>query len=273
MMYNNLSRTEQASKKKERSPDQYSATSYPSGRSARPPTGYVHSKNAAAYPSGREAAPGAFAVYPSGRSAAALTYPSGRLAAPKPAAAAVDITPLIAINAAPSIFRIKEHFWSFEDTFTIKDDKGVERYQVKGKVFSFGNKLSFQNMRGDELAFISQDMFSFSFLTKYQIRNKDGNLFATMVKEWTFLLKQFTLDVFGDERGTIIATYTIDGSFFSNEFTFTRDGVIVATVSKDYFQFIDTYGVEIVAGEDEVAILSACIIIAQILFKSNDGIE
>ncbi|MCG8333596.1 MAG: LURP-one-related family protein, partial [Proteobacteria bacterium] len=42
------------------------------------------------------------------------------------------------------------------DDFNIKNENGESVYFVDGKAFSFGDKLSFQDMQGNELAFISQ---------------------------------------------------------------------------------------------------------------------
>ena len=52
------------------------------------------------------------------------------------------------------IYRVKEKFCSFGDQFTITDPYETPMFQVHGKAFSWGNKLSFMNMQGDELAFI-----------------------------------------------------------------------------------------------------------------------
>ncbi|MDG2220906.1 MAG: LURP-one-related family protein [Rubripirellula sp.] len=158
------------------------------------------------------------------------------------------------------VFRIKEKFWSWGNDFAITDADGNEVYYVDGIAFSWGNKLSFQNPGRQELALISQKLLSWKPL--YQIII-DGQIFAEVVKEWTWFNKKFTLDVPGPND------YTIDGSFWSHEFSFQRQGRAVATVSKKYWSWTDSYGVEIVDGEDEVAILCACIVIDQVLHDES----
>ena len=54
------------------------------------------------------------------------------------------------------IYRVKEKFWSLGNNFTITDEAGLNCYRVTGKAFSWGDKLSFQDMEGKELAFIKQ---------------------------------------------------------------------------------------------------------------------
>jgi uncharacterized protein YxjI len=45
------------------------------------------------------------------------------------------------------------------------------------------------------------------------------------------------------------------------EYTFTRSGGQVAEVSKRWFAFSDTYGVDIADGEDDVLILASAVVI------------
>ncbi|MCK5943422.1 MAG: LURP-one-related family protein [Planctomycetes bacterium] len=159
------------------------------------------------------------------------------------------------------IYRIREKFWSLGDDFTITDRAGAAIYRVKGRAFSWGDKLSFQDMKGRELAFISQKMLS--FMPRYEIRI-DGRVFAEVVKEFSWLRKKFVLDVPGPND------YAIDGSFWAHEFVFARRRREVAVVSKKRWAWTDSYGVEIVDGEDDVSILCACIVIDQVLHDGKD---
>ncbi|MCH2182467.1 MAG: LURP-one-related family protein [Mariniblastus sp.] len=158
------------------------------------------------------------------------------------------------------IYRIKEKFWSWGNDFTITDQLGAPQFLIDGQAFSWGDKLSFQDMQGNELAFISQKLFSFQ--PRYQIL-VNGNLFAEVVKEFTWFKKKFTLDVPGPND------YEIDGSFWEHEFEFRRSGRRVASVSKSYWDWTDSYGVDIIEDEDEVSILCACIVIDQVLHDDD----
>ncbi len=159
------------------------------------------------------------------------------------------------------IYRIKEKFWSWGGEFCIDNDQNIPCYYVKGEAFSWGNKLSFMDEHKNELAFISQKLMSWKPL--YQIII-DGNVFAEVIKEWSWFNKKFTLDVPGPND------YTIIGSFWKHEYVFMRGGVEVAKVSKELWTWTDSYGVEIVDDEDHVAILCACIVIDQVLHDSGD---
>ena len=159
------------------------------------------------------------------------------------------------------IYRIKEAFWSWGDNFTITNQDGQPVYQVKGAAFSWGDKLSFQDMNGHEVAKISQKLMSFK--PRYEIFI-NGDKFAEVVKEWSWFKQKFTLDVPGPND------YSITGSFWEHEFNFERGGRQVASISKAYWGWTDSYGIDIVDGEDDVAILCSCIVIDQVLHDGDD---
>ncbi|XAM00596.1 LURP-one-related family protein [Phycisphaeraceae bacterium D3-23] len=157
------------------------------------------------------------------------------------------------------LYRIKEAFWSWGDDFSITDREGREVYRVDGAAFSWGDKLALLDMRGNELARIGQRLLSFKPCYTISV---GGEVFAEVRKEWSWFKQTFTLDVPGPND------YAITGSFWRHEFTFERGGRVVATVSKKHWSWTDSYGVDIADGEDDVAILCACIVIDQVL---HDG--
>ncbi|QDT11544.1 LURP-one-related/scramblase family protein [Planctomycetes bacterium K23_9] len=160
------------------------------------------------------------------------------------------------------VFRIKEKFWSWGNDFAITDSVGNEVYYVDGKAFSWGDKLSFQNADREELALISQKMMSWK--PRYQII-MDGNVFAEVIKEWSWWHKTFTLDVPGPND------YTIEGTFWSHEFDFVRQNKSVARISKKHWSWTDSYGVDVADDEDSVSILCACIVIDQVLHNESNS--
>jgi uncharacterized protein YxjI len=51
------------------------------------------------------------------------------------------------------------------------------------------------------------------------------------------------------------------GSFMDHSYEFTRHGQRVAEVSKRWFSWTDTYGVDIAPGEDDVLVLASAVVI------------
>lgn len=151
---------------------------------------------------------------------------------------------------------LKQKFWSWGDDFTIKNAAGEDVFFVDGKAFSWGDKLSFQAADGHELAFIRQKLLSWG--PTYEI-DVHGRLVAVVKQKlFTFLRCQFTVDVPGPDD------LEAQGSFMDMEYTFTRGGQIVAEVSKRWFAWNDTYGVDIASGEDDVLILASTVVIDMI---------
>ena len=150
---------------------------------------------------------------------------------------------------------MRQKLLSFGDDFTIKDENNQDRYFVDGAAFSIGDKLSFQDMQGHELARIEQKLLSLG--TQYRIIRDDKPV-GTVKKKW-FTLFRDVFDVEDAAAGDLDAT----GDFIDREYSFTRDGKPVAVVSKKFFSFSDTYGIDVVDGEDDVLILACAVVIDQ----------
>lgn len=148
---------------------------------------------------------------------------------------------------------LKQKFWSWGDDFMIKNAADEDVFFVDGRAFSFGNKLSFQDLNRNELAFISQKLLSWG--PTYEITS--GGQLRAIVKKHLFTLFncKFTVDVPGPDD--LEAT----GNFFDREYTFKRGSREVAQVSKRWWSWTDTYGVDIASGEDDVLILASAVVI------------
>jgi uncharacterized protein YxjI len=152
---------------------------------------------------------------------------------------------------------MKQKIVSWGDDFVIRDETGAERYFVDGRALSFGDKLSFKDMAGNEVAFIDQKLLAWG--PTYEVF-RDGRLFA-VVKEkvWTFLRNKFNVDVGADGPGP--GDLEVQGDFWDHEYEFEREGRVAARVSKRWFTWADTYGVEVAAGEDDVLILVCAVVV------------
>jgi uncharacterized protein YxjI len=158
-------------------------------------------------------------------------------------------------------YLMKQKLFCLGDDFTIKNEAGEDMFFVDGKVFTIGQKLSFQDMSGKELAFIRQKLLSWG--PTYEI-TREGQL-AAVVKKHLFTLFRcaFTVDVPGPDD------IEAQGSFLDMEYTFTRGGRQIAEVSKRWFSFTDTYGVDIADGEDNVLILASTVVIDMVCHGDN----
>ena len=156
---------------------------------------------------------------------------------------------------------LKQKFWSWGDDFRIQDADGKDVFFVDGRAFSWGDKLSFQDMERNELAFIRQKLLAWGPTYEIEVH---GRLVAVVKKKlFTLLRCKFTVDVPGPED------LEAQGSFLDHEYTFECRGREVAQVSKRWFSWTDTYGVDIVSGEDDVLILATAVVIDMVCHQES----
>ena len=109
------------------------------------------------------------------------------------------------------------------------------RYMVKQKVWSFGDDFAIKDADGNDVFYVDGKAFSLGDKLSF----KDN----------------FTVDVPGPND------YKVTGNFWDSEYAFERQGRNVARVSKAYFSWSDTYGIDIDEGEDDVTILATAVVI------------
>jgi uncharacterized protein YxjI len=150
-------------------------------------------------------------------------------------------------------YLMKQKVFSFGDKFAIQNENGADVFYVDGRVFSLGHQLAFEDLEGNQLAFIKQKVLSWG--QTYEIYRGEDHV-ATVKKE-LFTLFQCTFHIHVDGQGDLEAT----GNLSDHEYVFTRGGEPVAQVSKQWFTWADTYGVDLVDGEDPVLILASTVVI------------
>jgi uncharacterized protein YxjI len=156
---------------------------------------------------------------------------------------------------------MRQKLLSLADNFTIKNEQEQDVFLVKGKLFSFGDKLSFQDLAGNELVFIEQRLLNWS--PTYELW-KQGELLAVVKRElFSFIHHRFTVDVPGPDD------LEAEGDFLDHEYTIARGDHVVATVSKRWFSWADTYGIETVDGADDVLILATAVVVDMVCHDDN----
>jgi uncharacterized protein YxjI len=159
-------------------------------------------------------------------------------------------------------YLMKQKLFSWGDDFHIKNEAGENVFFVDGKVFTIRKHLSFQDLHGNELAFIQQKLLTWG--PTYEI-HRNGQLSAVVKKELFTLFKcRFMVDVPGPDD--IEAT----GDFLDHEYTFRIGDRPVAQVSKKWFSLSDTYGVDIADNADAVLVLASTVVIDMICHADKE---
>lgn len=158
-------------------------------------------------------------------------------------------------------FIVRQKVFAFGDQFTIRDEAGADRFTVKGKIFALGNKLRLFDMDGKEVVYIEQKLFR--FLPEYTIYYQEQPA-AVVKKAFSLLKPRFHI-------ASIHGDFTVEGNIWAMEFVILKDGRNVAQVSKRWFAWADTYGVETADSEEIPFILALVIVIDQVLHDSNNN--
>ena len=157
---------------------------------------------------------------------------------------------------------MKQKLLSFGDDFAIRDAEGREVLYVDGKVFSLGDKLIFKDTAGREVARIEQKLIAIS--PTWEIY-RDGKAFATVKKSlFSILHCKFSVDIPGPDD------LEARGNLLDHEYTFTRGNQVVAEVSKKWFSFTDSYGVDVAEGEDYVLLLACAVVLDMACHKHEN---
>ena len=154
---------------------------------------------------------------------------------------------------------IKQHVFTWGDKFSIYDEAGNEKYRVEGEVFTLGKKLHLYDLQGIELAFIEQEIFT--FLPQYHI-SRNGMQIAEVVKEFTFFKHEYTVNGLG---------WNVHGDFWDHEYEIADNGRTVASVSKEWMTWGDSYEIRFGADVDEIAALAVVLVIDACIAAQNNS--
>ena len=158
---------------------------------------------------------------------------------------------------------MRQKILSLGDDFTIKDGDGRDVLYVDGKVLSLGDKLIFKDGEGREVARVTERLLSIG--PAWEV-SRDGRPYATVKKSlFSILHCKFTVDVPGPDD------LEARGNLLDHEYIFTRDGQVVAEVSKKWFSWTDSYGVDVAEGEDDVLLLACAVVIDMACHKDEES--
>ncbi|WP_254273511.1 LURP-one-related/scramblase family protein [Haloarcula marina] len=143
---------------------------------------------------------------------------------------------------------MREKLLTFGNDFLIETDGGTPAFKVDGKALRVRDTIQFRDQQGRPLYRVTERLLR---LKETMVIERDGRKIASIQKALvTPLRDRFTVRVEGG------SPLHVQGNIFEHEYTITRDGARVATVSKRWFRVRDTYGVEVMPGEDDAFVLA-----------------
>lgn len=139
---------------------------------------------------------------------------------------------------------LKQKIFSWFDSYNIYGESGETLYVVKGQL-AWGHCLKIFNPSGEELATVKQRVFT--FLPKFDIY-VGGVRVGLISKRFTLFRPVFDIDFNG---------WHVEGNFFEWDYNVRNSsGAVVAMVSKQIFNFSDTYVIEIANNSDALSALA-----------------
>ena len=127
----------------------------------------------------------------------------------------------------------KQRFFSWFDSYDIYNDKGQPVYEVKGEL-SWGHLLRIYDTDGNEVGMIKEKILT--FFPKFEMYLKDSYV-GSINKEFSLINPKFNIDCKG---------WHIQGNWLEWDYTINDcSGNCVATVSKELWNWTDTYIIDV----------------------------
>lgn len=152
-------------------------------------------------------------------------------------------------------YTMREKMFAIGDDYWIENEAGEKAFKVNGKALRVRDTLILEAPGGEELYKIQEKKLSVR--DKMEIE-RDGHTVATIKKALiTPLRERYSIEV---ADGPDLEA---KGNIVDHEYEFKRDGDKIGEVSKRWFRVRDTYGIEVMPGEDDALLLACTVCIDQ----------
>lgn len=137
----------------------------------------------------------------------------------------------------------KQRFFSWLDSYDIYGENGETLFTVRGEL-SFGHRLRIYDAQGYSIGLVQQRVFT--FLPKFEMYLGDRYA-GCITKRFSFFGQHFRIDCNG---------WQVDGDWFGWDYRIIDPACrMVATVSKQLWNFTDTYVIDVANESDALCAL------------------
>ncbi|MBK9926741.1 MAG: LURP-one-related family protein [Anaerolineales bacterium] len=149
-------------------------------------------------------------------------------------------------------YKIRQNLISIGDDFWIENAAGQKVFKVDGKVLRIRKTLVFEDASGRKLAQIKERLISIK--DTMVIEDAEGRDVAVVKKALIAPFRdKWNVNVKGGDD------LVVQGNILDLEYDIKQGRKKVAEISKKWFTFTDTYGVEIAEGQNDILILAIAI--------------
>ena len=136
---------------------------------------------------------------------------------------------------------IKQRAFTWTDNYYVYDEKGQIRYEVESEFLTLGHQIHVYDRRlGSEVGSIHQKLLT--FLPEFEIVIQ-GRPQGIVRKEFSFFVPKYTVDYRG---------WTVEGDYFGWDYQIMQGDRVVATISKEWLNWTDTYVLDFQNPADEL---------------------
>lgn len=134
----------------------------------------------------------------------------------------------------------KQKMFSWFDSYNVYDgyDDSIILYTIKGQL-SWGHCFKIFDCNGLELATVKKKLFT--IFPEFELYFKDQYI-GHIVREFSFFKPKYNIDFNG---------WHVEGNFFEWDYQIINSsGAEVATISKEFFNWTDTYSINVYDPQD-----------------------
>lgn len=135
---------------------------------------------------------------------------------------------------------IKQRVFSWTDSYDVYDEDGNAKYFVKAEFFALGHQLHVYDQNNHEIGVIRQKILT--FLPAFEIEI-GGRSIGTIQKQFAFFKPKYEIDYNG---------WRVEGDFLGWEYDVYSGCSAVIHISKELFQWGDTYVIDFGDPADEL---------------------
>ncbi|HUZ87902.1 MAG TPA: LURP-one-related family protein [Candidatus Baltobacterales bacterium] len=159
-------------------------------------------------------------------------------------------------------YQLRRKLFSIGEDFWIENDRGEQVYKVDGKVLHIRETFELQDAGGTALAVIQAKLLAIQPTMNIE---RGGQVWATVKKALFTLIRQhYSIHV---QNGPVLEA---QGDILNHEYEISDGGQVIATISKRWFTVLETYGIAIAPGQDEVLLLASAVCIDEMSERDRD---
>lgn len=162
-------------------------------------------------------------------------------------------------------YQMRQKLFAFGQDFYIENEQGQKVYKVDGKVLRVRDTLFFKDLNGNVLCKIQQKLARIR--DTMNVDGPDGQQVASIKKALiTPLRDRWTVKI-GDGPDL-----NVQGKILDHEYEISASGKKVAEVSKKWFRLRDTYGVQVAPDQNDAVILAVTVAIDMMAHEGRTNI-